>query len=126
VGKLTLGAANTYTGNTSINAGTVQFNDPVVNGAAAGTINANFGATVAAGFPITQAFLTRVNFRFVGHRRARGRQRGESQPARRESEQRAARCVGAATLSGTIAPVGTQYRLGGGGGTLTLSADERA
>jgi autotransporter-associated beta strand protein len=59
-GMLMLAAANTYDGPTVAAEGTVVFGSPAAIGGSGRTVTADAGATVAAGYPIDNAFLKRL------------------------------------------------------------------
>jgi fibronectin-binding autotransporter adhesin len=118
-GTLILSGSNSYTGGTTINAGTLIFASSQAIGGSGANVNVNYGATVAAGYPLDQNFLSRLvlsssgvaalaadssnNLNFSGLARLR------------------LGAVGTANYSGTLTPNGTTYVLGGGGGVLTVS-----
>ena len=113
-GKLTLTGTNSYS-NATLNAGTLQFNSIASMGN--GTVSMTAGTVVAAGFPIDQTFLNKL---------------AKSSTATVALASNSANALdftganwrlgatGSFTYSGTLTPNGSTYRLGGGGGTLTL------
>lgn len=125
VGTVVLTGANTYTGATTVNAGVLQYNATASIGSTPNVTVNSLGA-VAAGFAIDQAFLNRINPTSVG---TVALALDSSNPldfsTLTGANLTAARlgAVGTFTYSGTLTPNGTTYRLGGGGGTLTVSSN---
>src|SRR5207248_5019424 len=119
-GTWILTGANTYTGNTTVNAGSLQFGSSGAIGGTGASVTVNSGATAAAGYAIDQAFLDRI----VGSSAGVIALAADSSNNLDMSAFATARlgAVGAAAYSGTLTPNGTTYRLGGGGGTLTVNS----
>ena len=127
-GSLVLSGTNTYTGATSINAGVVQFNSPAAMGGTGRdvTVNTNgvliFGASFGDANTAT-ALSTRVT---TG---SQGTIAADNYPATAfDFSDTGAGLTGAflgavgdVTYTGTLTPNWTTYRLGGGGGTLTMA-----
>jgi autotransporter-associated beta strand protein len=124
-GTLVLNAANTYTGSTAVNNGILQFNNSGF-AAAARSVTVAAGATVAAGYAIDDTFLNRVAENSnaftvaLGINSANALDFNTSTGATLPNASLGA--VGSFTYSGALTPNGTTYRLGGGGGTLTVDS----
>ena len=125
-GTLILSGTNTYNGPTLVNAGVLQYNNV---GAIAGTsltrnIYYGYNCTVAAGYAIDQTFLGRLDPSSTGTVALGGVNSSNnldfSSGGANLSGYLGATSTGA-VYTGTLTPQGTTYRLGGGGGTLTLS-----
>jgi autotransporter-associated beta strand protein len=124
-GTMVLSGTNGYTGGTTVSAGVLQFNSA---GAIAGSgrdVTVSAGATVAAGYAIDNAFLNRVAetadaFTVALAASSSNNLDFSSSTGASLSGARLG-ATGAYTYTGTLTPNGTTYRLGGGGGTLTLS-----
>ncbi len=123
-GTLVLSAANTYDGPTAVTAGTLVFQSREAIGGSGRTVSAAAGAVVAAGFPIDNAFLTRlvspsaVPFTVALAADSDGPLDFGSDAG---AILRAATlgAIGPQTYSGEFAPCNGIVRLGGGDGTLT-------
>lgn len=115
-GRLTLTGTNLFV-SPLLTGGTLQFNS--IGAMGIGTLSMSAGSVVAAGFAMNQTFLNKLQksstavvalaadssntLDFTGANWRLG-------------------ATGAFAFSGTLTPNGTTYRLGGGGGTLTVSA----
>ncbi len=118
----TLTGTSTYTGNTIINAGVLQFSTAAAMGGTGANITVANGGTAAAGYAIDQAFLARID-PGSGGVVALAANSGNSLDFNAAGLANVSLgAVGSATFSGTLTPFGTTYRLGGGGGTLTVSS----
>ena len=120
------GAANGYSGGAIISAGTLQFNSAAAIGGSGRNVTASAGTAVAAGYAINNAFLNRMtengNAFAVALGAASGNALDFSSSTGATLPNASLGAVGAFTYSGTLTPNGTTYRLGGGGGTLTVSS----
>ena len=125
-GTLTLSGANTYGGTTSLNVGTLQFNSAGAIGGSGRTVTAASGTTLVAGYAINYAFLNRLvenNNVFtiaLGANSGNALDLSSATGATLGNASLGATSAGF-TYSGILTPNGTTYRLGGGGGTLTVS-----
>ena len=59
-GTFILAGSNTYSGGTTINGGVLQFNQPAAIAGTGPNVLVKGGGTVAAGYPIDQAFISRI------------------------------------------------------------------
>ena len=122
-GKLLLSGSNSYDGATTVTGGTIQFNSTAALGSTSG-INPSAGTTVAAGFDAGQSFLGLMAGNanaFTVALGANGTQDldfSDTTGANLPSASLGA--TADVTYTGTLTPAGGTYRLGGGGGTLTL------
>ncbi len=120
---------NGYSGGTTINNSTLTFSAdadlPFGGNSNSGSITINSGAILAAGFPIDQTFLDMAASSSTGVVALHGvsssnyldfSSSGANLPAASLG------AIGTATFSGILIPNGSTYRLGGGGGTLTVSS----
>ena len=117
------GSSNNYAGATTINAGTLQFNSDNAIGGIGASVTVNSGGTAAAGFAMDQTFLDRIVASSQGVVAL-----GASSSNDLDFSSGAANltnaslgAVGTVAYTGTLTLNGTTYRLGGGGGSLTLS-----
>jgi autotransporter-associated beta strand protein len=118
-GALFLSGTNTYTGGTTIAAGTLVFASSQAIGGSGANVTANYGATAAAGYPIDQNFLNRLTPSSSGVA-ALAADSGNALNFARFANLRLG-ATGTANYSGILTPSGTTYLLGGGGGVLTVS-----
>ena len=123
-GTLVLAAANTYDGPTAVAAGTLVFQAREAIGGSGRTVSADAGAVVAAGFPIDNAFLTRlVSPSAVPFTVALSADSDSPLDFGSDSGAilRAARlgAIGSWTYSGEFSPCNGIVRIGGGDGALT-------
>lgn len=122
-GTLTLNAANSYSGGTTVNSGLLQLNAGAVPSGGLITINS------AGALNSTGAFTTVTDW--LGSGKIDTDSSGAIALTGNSAENIAFTGYGdlmlgagtAATYSGTLTAAGTTYRLGGGGGTLTVSSD---
>ncbi len=120
------GAANTYTGGTTINGGAIQFAAAGSIGGTGANVLVNSGGGVAYTPGITTtAFLGRISTASTG---ALALTTADAATALNFTTTplspfaaMAVGAVGNVTYTGTYTPAGGIYRLGGGGGTLTYS-----
>ena len=126
-GNQTFSGFNTtsFTGTTTINGGAMIYaaNDAIGSVDMSGTdkvITANAGGTAAAsyGFGIDQSFLDRIVDSSAGV--AAFASAGSNPLDFTNKPSLSLGATGAFTLTGTITPAGSTYRLGGGGGNLTV------
>ena len=128
-GQLILSGANSYTGDTLINGGTLRFNNATF-AAPARSIKMAEGTTLATGTTITNSFLNRIEetsnsivVALASITNAGNLDFNSSTGSRLPNAS-----LGAvpATVSpnytGTLTPFGNIYRLGGGGGNLVMQA----
>jgi autotransporter-associated beta strand protein len=120
-GTQVLSGANTYTGTTTVSAGVLQFNSPGSLGATTAAMTINSGAAAAAGYAIDQTFLTRVNPASAGVVALAADSGGNLDFGTPGLTTVSLGSTGSFTYSGTLTPAGSTFRLGGGGGTLTVS-----
>jgi autotransporter-associated beta strand protein len=118
-GALTLSGSNSYIGGTTINAGTLFFTTPSAVAGPAASIVTNSGAVAATGYPMDQNFVNQLAATSGGVA-ALAANSGNNLSLSGFSALRLG-ALGNATYSGTLAPNATTYRLGGGGGTLTIT-----
>jgi autotransporter-associated beta strand protein len=125
-GMVTLSGTNGYTGDTTVSAGTLQFNSAGAIGGSGRSVTVSSGGTVAAGYAINNAFLNRLaentNTCTVALAAASGNNLDFNTSTGAILPNARLGATGAFTYSGTLTPNGTTYRLGGGGGTLTVSS----
>jgi len=127
-GILVLSGTNTYTGATSINAGAIQFNSPAAMGGTGRDVTVNTGGTVVFGpsfgdANIPAALAGRIVNTSAGAIAAdnyAGTNFDFNTPGLTGARLGA---VGSVTYTGTLTPNGTTYRIGGGGGMLTMTND---
>jgi fibronectin-binding autotransporter adhesin len=118
-GTVTLGGSNSYTGGTNVNGGAVIFSSSSAVAGSNGSINVAASATAAAGYPIDQGFVNQLSASSAGVAALAADSANNLSLVGFSALRLGA--VGNATYSGTLTPSGTTYRLGGGGGTLTLT-----
>jgi autotransporter-associated beta strand protein len=122
-GKMTLGSANTYTGNTSVQVGILQFNNVAANAAPNGSITVIRGAAVAVGFALDQSFLARINPLSDGILALSTNSPGGLDFSAAGANLPLIRlgAINRSELSGALTMGGSTYKLGGGGGTLVIT-----
>ncbi|MGA2255290.1 MAG: autotransporter-associated beta strand repeat-containing protein [Thermoguttaceae bacterium] len=118
-GILTLTGNNTYTGGTTITAGTLVFASSQAIGGSGANVTANYGAAAAAGYPMDQNFLNRLVLSSSGVAALTTNSSNALSFSGFPNLRLGA--VGTVNYSGILTPSGTTYRLGGGGGILTVS-----
>ncbi len=122
-GALILGGA-TYGGSTTISAGTLQFNSTPVIGGSGASITVATGAVVAFGYAFLQSDLALVTSSSTGAvalAAANSNNLDFSAATGASLPSVTLGAAGAATFSGTLTPANSIYRLGGGGGVLTVA-----
>lgn len=117
--------AGGYTGTTTINQGVVRFGSANSIGGAGASVTAIGNGTAAADYAIDQAFLGRITGGSTGAV-ALGVDSANALDFSAAGANLPSVKLGAAlgtsvTYSGALTPYGTTYRLGGGGGNLTVS-----
>jgi len=125
-GKLILAGSNSYTGPTTLTAGTLQFNSPYAIGGTGQTLSAASATTLVLGYPIDNAFLNRLvspagtAFTIaLAVSSSNNLDFNSTNGAILEAASLGAQ--GNVTYSGNLTPCESTYRLGGGGGTLTMA-----
>jgi autotransporter-associated beta strand protein len=118
----TLTGTSTYTGNTTISAGVLQFSTAAAMGGTGANITVTNGGTAAAGYAIDQAFLGRIASGSGGVVALAVDSANSLDFNAAGVANVSLGAVGSATFSGTLTPFGTTYRLGGGDGTLTVTS----
>jgi autotransporter-associated beta strand protein len=137
-GRLSLDGTNTYSGTTTVNGGALLFGTHSSLGTGGRSVTAANGTTVAVGYAnLDNAFLNRLienanSFTVaLGANSSSNLDFSTSTGANLANASLGAVNLGAvsggftttaSTYTGTLTPNGNTYRLGGGGGTLTLSA----
>ena len=121
-GTVTLNGVNTYTGTTTVTAGVLQFNAATAIGGAGTSVTVTSPGAASAGYAIDQAFLGRIDTASTGTIALAVDSANNLDFSAAGANLATARLGGNAnaTYSGVLTPNGTTYRLGGGGGTLTL------
>lgn len=118
---------NSYTGPTTISAGQLIFGPTATIGGSGRTITIAGGAVLGVpGSVVNQAFLDRLSTNAAAGTLALTS--NETNPlsftaATGNQPNLSLGAVGSVTMSGTITPFSTVYRLGGGGGQLTVSSN---
>ena len=126
-GTLILSGVNTYTGATTIDAGTIQFNsstamagtgrDVTVNAAGMVAFGPSFGAT-----DVQTALSNRIVAGSAGVIAADNQESTDFDFGAAGLTDARFGAVGNVTYTGTLTPGSAVYRLGGGGGTLTMAS----
>jgi autotransporter-associated beta strand protein len=122
-GILALNAANTYTGTTTIDAGTILFGAPNTIGGSGQTVTVNFNGTAAAGpgfTDLTNTFFNRIDPNSQGTLALTTNTAENISFADLNLSLASLGALGNVSYTGTLTPNSNLYRLGGGGGTLTL------
>ena len=123
-GTAVLSGSNGYTGATTVSGGVLQFNSLAAIGGSGATVTVNAGAAAAAGYAIDQNYLNRIAGASAGVV-ALGADSGQTLDFSAAGANLTAASLGAVgnfTYAGALTPNGATYRLGGGGGKLTLSS----
>ena len=119
-GTLVLSGANTYSGGTRINGGSVQFNTAAVPASGLITINAGGSLNANNALPSLADWLGKITTNSSGVIALMG---NSSENINFTGYNGLILGAGSAsTYSGTLTASGTTYRLGGGGSTLTVSS----
>ncbi|MEO6437186.1 MAG: autotransporter-associated beta strand repeat-containing protein, partial [Tepidisphaeraceae bacterium] len=121
-GTMILNATNTYTGATAVTGGILQFNTAGAVGGTGQSVEVVAGGTVALGYTLDQSFFDgRVNPVSTGTVAFNNVDSATNLDMSAQPTVHIG-AVGNVTYSGTITPHATGgYRLGGGGGTLTVT-----
>ncbi len=118
-GTLLLSGTNTFTGGTTVNSGIVAFG---ATGSVGSTLTVNLGGTAAFNFAFAQTDLAKVTAASAGVVALGANETNSLDFNAAGLTAASLGATGAFTYSGaTLTPNGTTYRLGGGGGTLTVS-----
>lgn len=125
IGNWVLAGTNSYSGGTTISGGLLQFNTGALPGS--GTVNIQSGGALVAAGPYTTVndWLTsnRVSTSSAGAIALTGNSSENINLPAINSGAYSGLSLGATgnySYTGTLTPVGSTYRLGGGGGTLTV------
>ncbi len=122
-GTLTLSGTNSFAGVTGITNANVRYSSSAAIAGAGANVTVNANGAAAAGYAIDQAFLGRIVNTSVGAVALGGVNSSNNldfSAAGANFTAASLGATGAASYTGTLTPNGTTYRLGGGGGTLTL------
>ena len=125
-GSVVLSGANTYGGGTTISSGVAQFNSSLAVGGSGANVSVAAGATLAAGYPMNQAFLGRISPASSANAFTIALAASSSNPLNFSTASLTLASLGATgtqVYSGTLTPSGSTYRLGGGGGTLDVASN---
>ena len=125
-GTLTLtGTNNTWTGTTTINSGVITYStaSDAALPATAASITVNSGGAAASGIALDQTFLGKIAGGSAGVVALGAASAGALDFSSAGANLTAASlgATGAFAFTGTLVPNGTTYRLGGGGGVLTMT-----
>ncbi len=118
-----LGGVNTYTGTTTVVGGVLQFNFSASSiGGSGASIIVNAAGTAALNYAFTQTDFGRFVNTSAGNIALGSTNVSASLDFSAANFANVSLgASGTATYSGTLTPFGTTYRLGGGGGTLTVT-----
>ena len=122
-GILALNAANTYTGTTTIDGGAILFGAPNTIGGSGQSVTVNFNGTAAAGpgfTDLTNTFFNRIDPNSQGTLALTTNTAENISFADLNFGLASLGAIGNVSYTGTLTPNSSLYRLGGGGGTLTL------
>ena len=114
---------NTYSGGTQVDGGVLRFNSAGAIGGTARNVTVNASGAVALGFgPIQSILSSRVDSASTGTvaLAADSSENLDFSAAGANLTAAFLGAVGNVNCTGTLTPNGTTYRLGGGGGTLTM------
>jgi fibronectin-binding autotransporter adhesin len=123
-GLVVFNGVNTYSGGTTINTGgTLQFGQLLaMGGGTAANVLVNLGGIAAAGYALDQGFLNRVAPNSAGVVALAVDSANNLDFNTPGLSQVSLGALGTATFSGTLTPADNTYRLGGGGGNLTVAS----
>src|SRR5579884_2211569 len=121
-GLVFFNGVNTYSGGTSITGGILQFGQAGALPSGGANVSVSFGATAAAGYAIDQGFLGHITPSSQGVAALAVNSANNLDFNAPGLTNVSLGAVGSATFSGTLTPAAGNYRLGGGGGTLTVSS----
>ncbi|HEX3357359.1 MAG TPA: autotransporter-associated beta strand repeat-containing protein, partial [Tepidisphaeraceae bacterium] len=110
--------SNGYSGATAINGGILQFNVATAIGGSGASVTVASGAAAAAGYAMDQTFLNRIVTTSSGA--AVLAANSGNALSLSSFANLSLGSVGSVALTGALTPNGTNYRLGGGTGTLSL------
>ncbi|MBU6326397.1 MAG: autotransporter-associated beta strand repeat-containing protein, partial [Verrucomicrobia bacterium] len=126
VGTLILSGTNAYTGGTSINNGSLQFNSSGAIADSGRNVTVASGAVAAAGYAMDNAFLNRLsensNAAVIALGAASSNNLDLSSATGANLPNAFLGATGAFAYSGSLTPGSNGFRLGGGGGTLAASS----
>ena len=124
--ELVLSGTNTYDGPTTINSGTLQFNQAASIGGTGRTVVIGSNGVAATAYAIDNAFLQRIDNASTGAVAMAADSSNDldfnSATGAELTSASLGVVSGTRTYSGTLTPNGTTYRLGGGGGTLVMDS----
>jgi autotransporter-associated beta strand protein len=117
-GTQILSGTNLNTGAITVSGGILEFSSALSLGGTGANMTVNTASTAAAGYAIDQSFLGRITSSSAGVAALAANSSNNLDLSSFSSLSLGA--VGSANYSGTLTP-GSSYRLGGGGGVLTLT-----